>query len=81
MYVLMDCELLGVIIIEKINCIENLPLSLTVDDVANALGLSKKNAYTLCHSKDFPCVQVGRRLIIPKLAFIEWMKTPNCGGR
>lgn len=79
MYVLLEFELLGVIIIEQISCIEKLPLSLTVEDVAKTLGLSKKNAYELCHSTGFPCVQVGRCMIIPKLAFVEWMKTPNRG--
>ena len=62
---------------EKTYTIENLPLSLNVEDVAQILDLSKKNAYELCHSKGFPCVQVGRRMIIPKLAFIKWMESPN----
>lgn len=61
----------------RICSIENLPLSLTVTDVASVLGLSMRNAYELCHSKGFPCVQVGRRMIIPKLAFIKWMESPS----
>lgn len=53
-----------------------LPLTLTVADVAKVLGVSKQNAYGLCHSKGFPCVQVGKRLVIPKPAFEKWMDNP-----
>lgn len=57
--------------------LDELPLSLTVDDVAKTLGISKANAYELCKSMGFPCVNVGKRLIIPKLAFVKWMENPN----
>lgn len=53
-----------------------LPLTLTVADVASVLGISKQNAYYLCHSKGFPCIQVGKRLVIPKPAFTKWMENP-----
>ena len=61
---------------DRIIKLEDLPLSLTVEDVAKTLGISKKNAYELCHSKGFPCVFVGRRMIVPKLAFVKWMEQP-----
>lgn len=57
--------------------IDELPLSLTVEQVGDIMGLSKNNAYVLCHSKGFPCVTVGRRMIIPKLALIKWMESPT----
>lgn len=53
-----------------------LPLTLTVDDIAKALGISKQNAYILCHRKSFPCVQVGKRLVIPRAAFVKWLENP-----
>lgn len=53
-----------------------LPLTLTVDDIAKALGISKQNAYILCHRKSFPCVQVGKRLVIPRAAFEKWLENP-----
>lgn len=59
------------------NCVDEMPLSLTVDDVAGILGISKNNVYALCHSNDFPSVQVGRRWVIPKLAFVKWMENPK----
>lgn len=56
---------------------DELPLSLTVEMVAEVLGVSKNTAYSLCHSKGFPAVQIGRRIIIPKLAFIKWLENPK----
>jgi excisionase family DNA binding protein len=53
-----------------------LPLTLTVDDIANALNISKQNAYFLCHKKSFPCVQIGKRLVIPRAAFEKWLENP-----
>ena len=58
---------------------DDLPLSLTVEDIGDIMGLSKNKAYELCHSKGFPCVIVGKRMIIPKLAFLKWLETPKLG--
>lgn len=59
--------------------VDDLPLSLTVEDIGDIMRLSKNKAYELCHSKGFPCVIVGRRMIIPKLAFLKWLETPKLG--
>jgi excisionase family DNA binding protein len=55
---------------------DNLPLTLEASDIAKLLNISKANAYQLLHSKSFPSVQVGRRLIVPKPAFIKWLENP-----
>lgn len=55
---------------------DDLPLTLDANDIARVLGVSKQNAYTLLHRKDFPSVQIGKRLIVPKPAFIKWMENP-----
>ena len=62
---------------DNLKSVEELPLSLTVNDISQILGIGKQNAYSLCHSKGFPSVKIGKRIVIPKLAFIEWMKNPN----
>lgn len=54
-----------------------LPLALTVNDVASVLGIGRRQAYELCHSKGFPCIKVGRRMVIPKIAFLKWMEDPK----
>jgi hypothetical protein len=57
--------------------IEKLPISLKVTDISTVLGISIGNAYNLCHSKNFPSVKIGRRIVVPKLAFIKWLENPN----
>jgi excisionase family DNA binding protein len=57
--------------------INELPLVLTVSDVSRILGIGKANVYELCHSDNFPSVTIGKRIIVPKLAFVEWMKNPK----
>lgn len=64
--------------LENISNIEDLPLSLSVNDVATVLNISLACAYQLFHSRAFPSFKVGKRgLRVSKLAFIEWMKNPN----
>jgi len=62
--------------LDNINSIDELPLSLRVVHVAKVLGLSMNTAYELCHSDGFPCVRVGRRMIIPRAAFQKWLENP-----
>ena len=52
---------------------DQLPLALCADDVAAVLGISRANAYTLMHSKDFPTIFIGKRMIVPRDKFIAWM--------
>ena len=53
---------------------DQLPLALCADDVAAVLGISRANAYTLMHSKGFPTIQIGKRMVVPKNKLIEWME-------
>ena len=50
-----------------------LPLTLTVEEVAKVLGISRGTAYNLVHREDFPAVKIGRRLIIPREQFCSWV--------
>lgn len=52
---------------------DDLPLVLNVNDVASILAISKVSAYELVKSSNFPVVRVGRRIKIPKAAFMEWL--------
>ena len=45
-----------------------------VSEIKVMLGVSKKIAYELIHSKGFPKINVGKRILIPKEAFNEWLK-------
>ena len=50
-----------------------LPLSLNANDIAAVLGISRANAYTLMRAKGFPTIFIGKRVIVPRDKFIEWM--------
>ena len=50
-----------------------LPLSLNANDIAAVLGISRDNAYTLMRAKGFPTIFIGKRMIVPRDKFIEWM--------
>ena len=52
---------------------DQLPLSLCANDIAAVLGISRANAYTLMRSKGFPTIFIGKRMIVPRDKFIEWM--------
>jgi len=57
---------------------EDPPLMLSVPDVAKVLGISRAGAYELAHSKEFPSMKVGSRIIIPKDKFLLWIEK-QCG--
>lgn len=61
----------------KYTHIDKLPLFLNVSDVAEIMNISKNKAYELFHQKNFPSIILGRRMLIPKLAFIKWMECPT----
>lgn len=52
---------------------DELPVMLTVPDVANIMGLSLAGSYELTRSRDFPAFKVGSRIIIPKDKFLAWL--------
>lgn len=43
-------------------------LTLTVEEAAELLGISRALAYNLAKRGDLPCVRLGRRLIVPREA-------------
>ncbi len=52
---------------------DQLPLALSADEVAQVLGISRAGAYTLMHSKGFPVLKVGKRLVVPKDKLLMWL--------
>lgn len=57
----------------EIRDFEQLPLTLSAEDVAAVLGISRTNAYALLHREDFPTLKIGKRLLVPKDRFIRWI--------
>ena len=52
---------------------DDLPLMLSVHDVAEVLGISKSSAYVLAKEKGFPTLKIGARVVVPGDRFIEWI--------
>ena len=47
--------------------------SLTVDDIAKILHIGRVQAYNLVHRQDFPKLKIGKRIVIVKSAFVNWL--------
>ena len=52
---------------------DDLPLMLSVPDVAYVLGISRAGAYELVRSDGFPSLRIGSRIVVPKEKFIGWI--------
>ena len=53
---------------------EQLPLTLCAEEVAQVLGISRANAYTLMHTRGFPTIKIGKRMVVAKDKLIAWME-------
>ena len=47
---------------------------LSVPQVADVLGIGRANAYELVKGKDFPSLNIGSRIVVPKDKFIAWVE-------
>jgi excisionase family DNA binding protein len=43
-------------------------LTLTVEEAASTLGISRATAYEAVSRGEIPCIRIGRRILIPKAA-------------
>ena len=57
---------------------DDLPLMLSVPDLAKVLGISRAGAYELAHSREFPSMKIGSRIIVLKDKFLLWIEK-QCG--
>ena len=46
---------------------------LTVDQVAELLGLDRKTVYTAVANGELPSRRLGRRILIPTTSFLTWL--------
>mgnify|MGYP003018416680 FL=1 len=58
---------------ETFKSYEDLPLMLSVPEMAAALGISRAVAYELARSEGFPALRIGTRIVIPKDKLQEWV--------
>lgn len=53
---------------------DELPITLSANQVAQVLGISRANAYTLMHSENFPTIHIHKRMVVSKIKLIKWME-------
>ena len=56
-------------------------LTLTVEEAAEALGISRAFAYESVRRGDIPHIKIGRRILIPKAKLEELLHPPRSDGR
>ena len=54
--------------------LDDLPYTLNASHVAAVLGVSRGAAYALLHSEGFPTVHVGKRLLVTRDRFADWLE-------
>ena len=53
---------------------DELPLTMNAKDVAGYLHVSLTCAYEVMNSKEFPAIIIGRRVLVTKDRFLEWLE-------
>ena len=53
--------------------LEELPLMMNMTDVAAVLGISRAGAYKLAHDSRFPAFQSGKRSVVTREKFLDWL--------
>ena len=53
---------------------DELPITMNAKDVAGYLHVSLTCAYEVMNSKEFPAIKIGRRVLVTKDRFLEWLE-------
>jgi excisionase family DNA binding protein len=54
--------------------LNDLPDVLTVDETARYLRISRALAFEAIHRGDLPAIRVGRRLLVPRVRLMAWLR-------
>ena len=57
----------------KFRSYDDLPLTLTVPEVGEVLGISRAKAYDLARSEGFLSMRIGARILVPRNKLIRWI--------
>jgi excisionase family DNA binding protein len=60
---------------------EELPCYLSAEEISAYLGLGLTATYELLHDPDCPKIIRGRRIIVPRDKFLQWLDQITEGGR
>lgn len=53
--------------------IEEMPIVLQAKHVQMILGISRGKTYEIMKSSDFPTIYIGKRMVVTREAFFEWL--------
>ena len=59
---------------------EELPLYLDAKAIIDILKLTRSFVYSLMRNGDLPSIKVGKRRLVQRHQFVEWMKRHEKGG-
>ena len=59
---------------ESYKSFDELPMMLSVSQVAKVLGISRTRSYELVNKKGFPKIKIGTRIVVPKDEFKLWIQ-------
>lgn len=49
-------------------------ITLSVEETADILGISRASAYELAKRKDFPSFRIGNRILVKRVALEQWLE-------
>ena len=58
---------------DRYKSFDQLPLTINADELAAVLGISRAQAYVLMHSKGFPTIHIGKRMVVHRDMLVKWM--------
>ena len=56
---------------------DELPLMMTAKDVAGYLCISLTCAYYVMNSKGFPVMRIGKRMLVTRTNFLNWLENSS----
>ena len=59
---------------ESYKSFDELPMMISVSQVAKVLGISRTRSYELVNEKGFPKIKIGTRIVVPKDEFKLWIQ-------
>ena len=64
----------------KYKSFDELPLMLSVPELASVLGISRAGAYALVKEQGFPAMSIGARILIPRDKLLAWIDERSSVG-
>ena len=58
---------------QELTDFSKLPMTLTAEQIASILSISRTAAYKLMHTKGFPTIKFGYRMVVHRDRFLDWI--------